>query len=80
MTLEDDKKAALKLAGHALYGERWQTELGRELGLSDGRRIRQWLSGDRNIPDGVLKDISRLLAEKKLEIERVIAEFPQIPD
>lgn len=39
------RKEILIQCGRALYGERWQTDLARDLGLSDGRRIRQWLSG-----------------------------------
>ena len=58
-------KQALINVGIALYGERWQTDLARDLGLSDGRRIRQWLSGDRPIPEGVWDDLGKLLADRK---------------
>lgn len=59
--------AELAEAGQALYGERWQTDLARDLGLSDGRRIRQWMSGDRPIPTGVWADITRLLRKRGLD-------------
>jgi len=59
----------LALVGNALYGERWQTDLARDLGLSDARRIRQWLSLDRTIPEGVWDDLAKLLAERKLVID-----------
>lgn len=59
----------LALVGNALYGERWQTDLARDLRLSDGRRIRQWLSLDRTIPDGVWDDLAKLLTDRKLVID-----------
>lgn len=62
--LEKNREILIK-AGKALYGDRWQTDLARDLGLSDGRRIRQWLSGDRPIPSGLWDDIAKLLNERK---------------
>lgn len=56
----------LAKAGEALYGERWQTDLARDLGLTDARRVRQWMSGDRPIPAGVWADITRLLRHRGL--------------
>ncbi|MHC1505611.1 hypothetical protein ACYJ6F_28530, partial [Klebsiella pneumoniae] len=37
----ENRRGLLISAGQLLFGERWQTELARALGLSDGRRIRQ---------------------------------------
>lgn len=54
----------LEEAGQALYGDRWQTDLKRALGISDTRRIRQWMSEDRPIPTGVWADISLLLRSR----------------
>ncbi len=54
----------LESTGKALYGERWQSELARDLGFSDGRRIRQWLSQDRPVPEGICEDLTRLLNER----------------
>lgn len=65
-------KQALINVGLALYGERWQTDLARDLGLSDGRRIRQWLSGDRPIPEGIWDDLGKLLADRKNVINEVL--------
>lgn len=62
----------LRLAGETLFGERWQTDLTRALGLSDSRRIRQWLSGDRSIPVGIWTDILVLLRQKQTSIESVV--------
>lgn len=71
------KKALLIMTGEALYGERWQTPLARDLGLSDGRRIRQWLSDDRPIPAGVPNDLRKLLEERQARIHEVLAEIPR---
>jgi len=68
----DNDKAILAKAGNALYGERWQTDLARDLGLSDGRRIRQWLSGDRPIPENVRSDLEKLLMARKGVIDDVL--------
>lgn len=70
-----DRKEILIKCGRALYGERWQTDLARDLGLSDGRRIRQWLSGDRPIPRGVWNDISKLLTDRKTVINGALDEL-----
>lgn len=71
--MSDTKKDVLIKSGQALYGERWQTDLARDLGLSDGRRIRQWLSGDRPIPEGVWNDIAKLLADRKVVIDEALS-------
>ncbi|MEN8282997.1 hypothetical protein [Acinetobacter gerneri] len=42
----------LQLAGSLFYGNQWQTDLARALGI-DSRRIRDWLSGRRPIPVGI---------------------------
>ena len=73
-------KNILIQCGQALYGERWQTDLARDLGLSDGRRIRQWLSDDRPIPEGVWNDLGKLLADRKIVInEALIAIHNDLP-
>lgn len=69
------KKKLLINAGIALYGERWQSDLARDLELSDSRRIRQWLSGDRPIPKGIVDDLVKLLEERKVLIEQRIQEI-----
>lgn len=58
--------------GKALYGDQWQTNLAKELGLSDARRIRFWLTNERKIPTGVWADIFALLNKKKMKIETII--------
>ncbi|EKO3612166.1 hypothetical protein M3914_003377 [Vibrio metschnikovii] len=66
-----EKKVLLEKTGRALYGERWQSDLARDLKL-DSRRIRQWLSDDRPIPDGVVNDLKDLLQERRSLIDDVI--------
>lgn len=71
----NDSKNQLTKCGQALYGERWQTDLARDLGLSDGRRIRQWLSGKGPIPEGVWDDLVKLLSDRKVSIDAVLQEL-----
>lgn len=68
-----NKRVALISAGQALYGDRWETDLARDLSVSDARRIRQWVTGVRPIPDGVIVDIKNLLKERKANIDAVLA-------
>jgi transcriptional regulator with XRE-family HTH domain len=42
-------KGELVQAGRLLYGTRWQTALGRALGVSD-RTVRRWASGEQHVP------------------------------
>ena len=74
--MTNSERENLIKAGEALYGERWKTDLGRALGLGDGRRIRQWLAGDRPIPEGVWKDVKGLLRDRELLIADVIQRLP----
>ncbi len=72
-----DKKIIITV-GHALYGDRWQTSLAYDLGLPDGRRIRQWLSDDRPIPSGLRGDLLRLLSERKMMIDEALFQISDI--
>ena len=67
--------AELRKVGEALFGNQWQTDLSRALGLSSPRRVRQWLAGDRSIPVGIWDDLCTLLQQRKQTIESVLAEF-----
>jgi hypothetical protein len=62
-------------AGEALYGERWQTPLARDLGLPDGRRVRQWLAGERPIPASVWDTLPVLLESRNVSIHKLISEI-----
>ena len=50
-------------AGEALYGPRWQSELARELAVSD-RTVRRWVAGGADLPAGVYTDLLRLTQER----------------
>lgn len=67
-----DARDRIKASGEVLYGERWQTDLARDLGLSDGRRVRQWMAGERPIPAGVWSDIARLLHHRLVSIQSLL--------
>jgi hypothetical protein len=54
----------LRLAGEALFGSQWQTDLCSALQLSSTRRTRQWLSRERGIPASIWPEIVRLLEER----------------
>lgn len=73
-------REALAAAGEALYGERWQTDIAKALGISDSRRIRAILSGDRPIPPRIWKDIAVLLRERAVAALEVARRIEQATD
>lgn len=56
----------LQMAGSLLYGNQWQTDLARALGI-DSRRIRDWLSGRRPIPVGIWNEVISLLEQNSTD-------------
>lgn len=68
------KVSNLEMAGRALYGKTWQTQLGNALG-TDSRRIRQWLAGERPVPVGVWTDIKLLAEQRKRQIDELITKL-----
>ena len=57
------KNELIAEAGRALYGERWQSELARALGVSE-RTVRHWAAG-RNEPRGdVYSKIMKLCGDR----------------
>ena len=50
-------------AGEALYGPRWQSELSRDLGVSD-RTMRRWVADTSAVPGGLYLDLLRLTQER----------------
>lgn len=53
----------LRRCGEALYGPRWQSDLARDLGVSD-RTIRRWAAAVDDPPPGVYADLTRLMSER----------------
>lgn len=49
--------------GEALYGPRWQSDLARDLGVSD-RTMRRWVAGTHDVPQGLYTDLLRLTEER----------------
>ena len=74
--LTDDVKnyTAKELAfiGESLYGTQWQSNLARDLGLSDARRIRQWIAGERKIPLGIWVDLAELVRAKQTNLSSIL--------
>jgi hypothetical protein len=50
-------------SGEALYGPRWQTELARDLGVSD-RTMRRWVADTSAVPVGLYVDLLGLTQER----------------
>lgn len=74
------KVSNLEMAGRALYGSRWQTELSASLKNADGkpldaRRIRQWLAGDYATPEWVWPQIKQLAEQRRTEIDSLISKL-----
>ena len=67
----DDK---LRAAGEALYGDMWQSNLARDLGVNS-RRVREWLAGERRTPPGIWTDIAALLRQRGDEALAVLVEL-----
>ena len=59
----------LRDAGEALYGPRWQSDLARDLNISD-RTMRRWAAGT-DMPPGVAIDLSRLCEERAQALDDV---------
>lgn len=68
----NQRKQFLKDVGVALFGDRWQTDLSRELKLSDPRRLRQWLNDERQIPHVIMEDLVELLEARQELIKKHI--------
>jgi hypothetical protein len=64
----------LRETGEALYGPRWQSELARDLDVSD-RTIRRWVAGSDDVPEGVYLDLLRLITERADVLDRLEAKL-----
>jgi hypothetical protein len=51
----------------ALYGPRWQTELSREISVSD-RTVRRWAAGTDEVAPGAWRDLYRRLENRVTEL------------
>jgi len=66
----------LKRVGEALYGPRWQSEVARDLEVSD-RTVRRWVDGSYDVPDGVYLDLIRLCQERSAELDELVEMLPR---
>lgn len=64
----------LEKAGKLLFGEQWQSNLAQKLGI-DSRRVRFWMSGERPIKDFVRTEVTKLLEENQIEINKFLTDF-----
>lgn len=62
--------------GEALYGPRWQSELARELDVSD-RTMRRWAAG-ADVPDGLYTDLLRLTQERAATLEALAPRLREV--
>ncbi len=62
MTIDD-----LRNVGEALFGSRWQRELGRAIG-ADHRLVVYWLSGERRLPADLGERIDAVLIRRITEL------------
>lgn len=62
----------LQDCGEALYGPRWQSDLSRDLGVSD-RTVRRWVAGADDPPKGVYVDLLRLVTERAQTLDELEA-------
>jgi hypothetical protein len=56
--------------GNVLYGPRWQTDLARDLGISD-RTMRRWAANVADVPPGAWRDFHHRLESRNAELERM---------
>ena len=62
----------LRRAGEALYGPRWQSELARDLDISD-RSMRTWAKS--GAPESATAEIIVLLEKRTADIAELVAEI-----
>lgn len=62
--------------GEALYGPRWQSELARDLAVSD-RTVRRWVAGTSEVPSGLWVDLLRLTQERAAALDALAPRLRQ---
>ena len=66
----NDHRGMLRQVGEALFGARWQSDLSREIGISD-RTMRRWIADPHEIPEGVWSDISDLMLQHIVALDKL---------
>ena len=67
----------LLLAGKALYGERWQSPLARDLGTTD-RTLRYWYAGSHPGPSDLADRLAELLRQRGERLQIVISDIEKL--
>ncbi len=62
-------------AGFALWGEHWQGEMARVLGIHRDT-VQDWRQGRRQPNPGVWRDLRRIAVDRQRDIAGVLAELP----
>jgi hypothetical protein len=57
--------------GQAMYGERWQSALARDLGVCD-RTVRRWAAGSYDMPGIHTTQLLRLMRERAEVLRRLV--------
>lgn len=68
--------ALLRESGEALYGARWQSELARDLRVTD-RTMRRWANGEFSIPQAVSADLRAILKARGAALAAVRRKLPK---
>lgn len=72
LVIDENQGLLLESAGKSLFGPKWHLPLKEALGVQTTKRIRQWRVHGRPVPDGVWKDIVKLLEEADFKNEQLI--------
>ncbi len=68
----------LREAGEALYGPRWQSDLSRDLNVSD-RTMRRWAAGEWDVPQTAQAELRTLLSARRASIADVLEVIDVLP-
>jgi hypothetical protein len=61
---ENTQLELLRIVGYALYGDRWQSPIAADLGVSD-RAVRYWLSQASKCPDDLEARLLVVITQKQ---------------
>lgn len=73
----DATAPSLRQIGEALYGPRWQSDLARDLGVSD-RTMRRWVADPGSMPPSVWAELANLCRERARRLEALACELERI--